>query len=285
MPLPLLMTSTPDRHDTESPVLSYSSQAGSTGPCAVHPATPYYNAGSECSNSDNDKENRRTTVYNLSSSNFAFVYKYAKAAHLFFRITHGWPLRLGSFSFDILDIAHQQLCLEHANNLNEHDNADWVSIYHTLKSAQGQLEIFTSTVPATQEEIQKQETTITKVINIKSIGSPESLHSPRDGQHLQDVTGTEEDVLMRDYGQVEYDPFDCSTVWVPYEEDGHIKTCRWVKYNLQGPNPMATGTEGLMRVYKVNFHANLRPAPSYTELHHFCNDALQIFHPTMAATP
>jgi hypothetical protein len=160
-----------------------------------------------------------------------------------------------------------------------------VIVYHTLKSVQGQLEIFASAIPATQEEIQKQETTITKVINIESIGSPESLRSPQDGQHLQDVTGTEEDILIRDYGQVEYDPFNHSTVRVPYEEDGHIKTCRWVKYDLQGPNPMATGTEGLMRVYEVNFHANPHPAPNYTELHHFCNDALQIFHPTMAAAP
>jgi hypothetical protein len=111
------MTSTPDRHDTESPVLSYlepaivhgsrdSSQAGSPGPRAARPATPYYDAGSECGDSDNDKENRRTTVYDLSSGDFAFVYKYAKAAHLFFRTTCGWPLSLGSFSLDVLDIAH-----------------------------------------------------------------------------------------------------------------------------------------------------------------------------------
>jgi Chromo (CHRromatin Organisation MOdifier) domain len=117
-PTPPPMTSTPDRHDTESPALSYlkpavvhgsrgSSQASSPGPRAAHPATPYYNAGSECGDSDNDKENRRTTVYDLSSSDFAFVYKYAKAAHLFFRTTRGWPLGLGTFSFDILDIAHQ----------------------------------------------------------------------------------------------------------------------------------------------------------------------------------
>jgi hypothetical protein len=111
------MTSTPNRHDTESPALSYlepaivhgspdSSQAGSPGPCAARPATPYYDTGSECGNSDNDKENRRTTVYDLSSGDFAFIYKYAKAAHLFFRTTRGWPLGLGTFSFDVLDIAH-----------------------------------------------------------------------------------------------------------------------------------------------------------------------------------
>src|SRR5580693_8894543 len=85
---------------------------------------------------------------------------------------------------------------------------------------------------------------------------------------------------MRDYGWVEYDPFDRAAVRVSYEEDGRIKTCRWVKYDLQGPNPTATGTEGLMRaVYEVDLHANPCPAPNYTEPRHFRNDALQIFHP------
>jgi hypothetical protein len=85
---------------------------------------------------------------------------------------------------------------------------------------------------------------------------------------------------MRDYRWVEYDPFDRSTVRVPYEEDGHIKTCKWVKYNLQGPNLTATGTEGLMRViYEVDLHTNPCPAPNYLEPCHFCDDALQIFHP------
>jgi hypothetical protein len=88
---------------------------------------------------------------------------------------------LGSFSFNVLDIAHQQLCPEHANDLNEHNNADWANVYHALKSVQGQLEIFASTIPVTQEEIQKQETTIIKVINVKSIGGPQSPHSPRLG--------------------------------------------------------------------------------------------------------
>jgi hypothetical protein len=285
------MTSTPDRHDTVSPVLSYlepavvygsrdSSQAGSPGPRAARPATPYYDAGSECGNSDNDKENRRPTVYDLSSNDFAFVYKYAKAAHLFFRTTRGWPLGLGSFSFDVLDITHRRLCPEHANDLDEHDNADWASVYHALKAAQRQLEIFASAVPATQEEIQKQETVIIEVIDAEAIGGPESPRSKGLGRHLRDVTGTEEDTLMKDYGWVEYDPFDRAAVRVPYEEDGRIKTCRWVKYDLQGPNPTATGTEGLMRsVYEVDLHANPRPAPNYTEPRHFHNDALQIFHP------
>jgi hypothetical protein len=186
------MTSTPDRHDTESPALSYlepaivhgsrgSSQAGSPGPRSARPATPYYDAGRECGNSNNDKENRRTTVYNLSSSDFTFVYKYAKAAHLFFRTTRGWPLGLGSFSFDVLDIAHRRLCPEHANDLDEHDNADWASIYHALKAAKGQLEIFASAVPATEEEIQKQEATVIEVIDVESIGGPESPRSERLG--------------------------------------------------------------------------------------------------------
>jgi Chromo (CHRromatin Organisation MOdifier) domain len=191
-PTTLQMTSTPDRHDTESPALSYleptvvhgsrdSSQAGSPGPRSARPATPYYNTGSECGDSDNDKENRRTTVYDLSSGDFAFVYKYTKAAHLFFRTTRGWPLGLGSFSFDVLDIAHRRLCPEHANDLDGHDNADWASVYHTLKAAQGQLEIFASAVPATQKEIQEQEATIIEVINMESIGGPESPHSERLG--------------------------------------------------------------------------------------------------------
>jgi hypothetical protein len=186
------MTSTPDRHDTESPALSYlepaivhgsrgSSQAGSPGPRSARPATPYYDAGRECGNSNNDKENRRTTVYDLSSSDFTFVYKYAKAAHLFFRTTRGWPLGLGSFSFDVLDIAHRRLCPEHANDLDEHDNADWASIYHVLKAAKGQLEIFASAVPATEEEIQKQEATVIEVIDVESIGGPESPRSERLG--------------------------------------------------------------------------------------------------------
>jgi hypothetical protein len=85
---------------------------------------------------------------------------------------------------------------------------------------------------------------------------------------------------MKDYGWVEYDPFDRTAIQVPYKEDGQIKTCQWVKYDLQGPNPMATGTEGLMRaVYEVDLHANPRPAPNYTEPRHFRDDALQIFHP------
>jgi hypothetical protein len=237
------MTDTPSRHDTESPVLSYlepaivhgsrgSSLAGSPGPRTARPATPYYSAGSECGDSNNNKENRRTTIYDLSSSNFAFIYKYIKAAHLFFHTTCGWPLRLGSFSFDILDIAHRQLCPEHADDLDEHDNADWVSIYHALKAVQRQLEIFASAVPATQEEIQKQEATVIEVIDVEDISSPQSLHSPQLGRHLQDITGTEEDILMRDYGWVEYDPFDCAAVWVPYEKDGRIKMCKWVKYDL-----------------------------------------------------
>jgi hypothetical protein len=165
----------------------------------VHPATPYYDAGSKCSNSNNNKENRRTTIYDLSSSNFTFIYKYMEAAHLFFRTTCGWPLGLGSFSFNILDIAHRQLCPEHANDPDEHNNADWASVYHMLKSAQRQLEIFASTVPTTQEEIQKQETTVIKVIDIEPIREPQSPHSPGHRQHLWDITGTEEDVPMKDY--------------------------------------------------------------------------------------
>jgi hypothetical protein len=179
------MTSTPNRHDTESPALSYlepavihgsrdSSQAGSPGPRTARPATPYYDAGSECGDSDNDKENRRTTVYDLSSGDFAFVYKYAKAAHLFFCTTRGWPLGLGSFSFDVLDIAHRCLCPEHANDLDEHDNADWANVYHALKAAQGKLEIFASAIPATEKEIQEQETTVIEVINVEPIGGPGS---------------------------------------------------------------------------------------------------------------
>jgi hypothetical protein len=145
---------------------------------------------------------------------------------------------------------------------------------------QGQLEIFTSAIPATQEEIQKQEATIIEVIDVEQIGGLESPHGKGLGRHLRDVTGTEEDTLMEDYGWVEYNLFDCTAVRVPYEENGHIKTCWWVKYNLQGPNPTATGTEGLMRaVYEVDLHANPRPAPNYTEPHHFRDDALQIFHP------
>jgi hypothetical protein len=285
------MTSTPDRYDTVSSVLSYlkptvvhesrdSSQAGSPGPRATRPATPYYDAGSECGDSDNDKENRRTTVYDLSSGDFAFVYKYVKAAHLFFRTTRSWPLGLGSFSFDVLDITHRRLCPEHANDLDEHDNADWASVYHALKAAQRQLEIFASTVPATQEEIQKQEATVIEVIDVEAIGGSGSPRGERLGQHLRDVTGAEEDTLMKDYGWVEYDPFDRAAVRVPYEEDGRIKTCRWVRYDLQGPNPTATGTEGLMKaVYEVDLHANPRAAPNYTEPRHFRDDALQIFHP------
>jgi hypothetical protein len=209
-----------------------------------------------------------------------FVYKYVKAAHLFFRTTCGWPLGLGNFSFDVLDIADRRLCPEHANDLDEHNNADWASIYHALKAAQRQLEIFASAVPATQEEIQKQEATVIEVIDVESIGGPGSPRSEGLGRHLRDVTGTEEDTLMKDYGWVEYDPFDRAAVRVPYEENGQIKTCQWVKYDLQGPNPMATGTEGLMRaVYEVDLHANPRPAPNYTEPRHFRDNALQIFHP------
>jgi hypothetical protein len=85
---------------------------------------------------------------------------------------------------------------------------------------------------------------------------------------------------MRDYGWVEYDPFDHAAVQVPYKEDGCIKTCKWVKYDLQGPNPMVTGTEGLMRaIYMVDLHTNPCPAPNYTELCHFRDNTLQIFHP------
>jgi hypothetical protein len=85
---------------------------------------------------------------------------------------------------------------------------------------------------------------------------------------------------MKDYGWVEYDLFDRAAVWVPYEEEGRIKTCKWVKYDLQGPNPTTTGTEGLMRVvYEVDLHANPHPTPNYTEPCHFHDDALQIFHP------
>jgi hypothetical protein len=85
---------------------------------------------------------------------------------------------------------------------------------------------------------------------------------------------------MRDYGWVGYDLFDRAAVWVPYEEEGRIKTCKWVKYDLQGPNPTATGMEGLMQsVYEVDLHANPHPTPNYTEPRHFCDDTLQIFHP------
>jgi hypothetical protein len=166
---------------------------------------------------ENDKQNRQTTIYNLSSSDYTLIYKYAKAAHLFFCTTHGWPLGLGSLGFDILDITYQQLCPEHANDLDKHDNADWVSIYHTLKAAQGQLEIFANAVPATAEEIQRQEATLIDIIDIKAIGRPKSPHSPWLGWHLQDITGAEKDILIKDYGWVEYDLFDHTAVQVPYE--------------------------------------------------------------------
>jgi hypothetical protein len=72
----------------------------------------------------------------------------------------------------------------------------------------------------TQEEIQKQETTIIEVIDMEPIGSSGSPHSKGLGRHLRDITGTEEENLMKDYGWVKYDPFDRSAVRVPYEENG-----------------------------------------------------------------
>ena len=82
------------------------------------------------------------------------------------------------------------------------------------------------------------------------------------------------------YRWIEYDPLDHTVVWVPYEEDGWIKICHWVKYDLKGPNPKVTGTKGLMRViYETDLHANPCPTPNYGDPYHFCNNVLQIFYP------
>ena len=78
---------------------------------------------------------------------------------------------------------------------------------------------------------------------------------------------------MKDYGWVKYDPLDCVVVRVQYKEDGWTKICQWVKYDLEGSNPKATGTEGLIRaIYKTNLHTNPHPAPNYGDPCHFHND-------------
>ena len=85
---------------------------------------------------------------------------------------------------------------------------------------------------------------------------------------------------MKDYRWVKYDPLNCAAVRVSYNEEGRTKICQWVKYDLEGHNPKATGTEGLMRaIYETDLHANPCPASNYGDPCHFHDDTLQIFHP------
>ena len=79
------------------------------------------------------------TCCGITSSDFAFTYKYAQAANLYFRTTQGWPLGLRWVAYDIINIAYRGNHPEHANDLDEHDTIDWVVVFAALKAAWPQL--------------------------------------------------------------------------------------------------------------------------------------------------
>jgi len=85
---------------------------------------------------------------------------------------------------------------------------------------------------------------------------------------------------MRDLGWVKYNPMQHGSVQVTYQaEDNTIDTCRWVQYKLNRNNPHALGMQGMVRpVYEQELHANPHPAPNFSKLHQFRDDALQVFH-------
>jgi hypothetical protein len=88
-------------NDTASPSLSYPKPAptvtGTPEPPTSYPypyvnraGTPYYDAGSKPDDNSN-KENRKCSIYDLTPHDFAFTYKYARAANLYFRMTLSPP--------------------------------------------------------------------------------------------------------------------------------------------------------------------------------------------------
>ena len=84
---------------------------------------------------------------------------------------------------------------------------------------------------------------------------------------------------MKAFRWVEYQPLQCNTIQVAYRGENNIETCKWVRYDLEGPNPKVLGTQGIVwPVYEQELHANPRPAPNFSELCQFCDNTLQVFH-------
>ena len=59
-------------------------------------------------------------------------------------------------AYDIIDIAYRGSHPEHANDLNEHNTADWPVVVAALKAAQPQLKIFAEENLALGEAFQEE---------------------------------------------------------------------------------------------------------------------------------
>jgi len=55
--------------------------------------------------------------------------------------------------------------------------------------------------------------------------------------------------------------------------------------NINKNNPRALGTQGMVwPIYEQELRANPHPAPNFSKLHQFHDDALQVFHYNISKT-
>jgi hypothetical protein len=101
-------------------------------------------------------------------------------------------------------------------------------------------------------------------------------------QRMQMAQGLNKEHIMQDLGWTKYDnTANPATPRVLYIKENKTTICKWVRYNLAGPNPHIEGTMGYEQpLYQHNLHADPQPNPSFSDSWAFCNDHLQIFELT-----
>jgi hypothetical protein len=101
-------------------------------------------------------------------------------------------------------------------------------------------------------------------------------------QDMQMAQGLDEECIMQDLGWTKYDDTaNPATPRVLYIKENKTMVCKWVRYNLTGPNPHIKGTMGYEQpLYRHNLHMDPKPNPSFSNSCAFHNNHLQIFKPT-----
>jgi hypothetical protein len=99
---------------------------------------------------------------------------------------------------------------------------------------------------------------------------------------MQMAQGLDEEHIMQDLGWTKYDKTtNPATPRVLYIEGNKTTVCKWVRYNLAGPNPHVKGTMGYKQpLYQCNLHTDPQANPSFNDSHVFHDNHLQIFEPT-----
>jgi hypothetical protein len=94
-----------------------------------------------------------------------------------------------------------------------------------------------------------------------------------------------DEAIMKELGWKKYGD-DTNTPDIPYMGEDGIKKTKWVRYDLNKPNPSIEGTDGLDKpTYTRDLQAIPQPNPNFNEAKGFQDDRLQIFHPAFRSRP